>query len=91
MPLYLLLPPFKGIHLQVGEVPVVVPCRCRTMLVGIFVYLNSFVFIATIISKSPHCESILGIVGATGAVGKEIVGCLERRGFDVDQLRIFGT
>jgi len=33
----------------------------------------------------------IGIVGATGAVGKEIVGCLERRNFDVESLRIFGT
>ena len=33
----------------------------------------------------------IGIVGATGAVGKEIVGCLEGRGkLDVGQLRIFG-
>jgi len=33
----------------------------------------------------------VGIVGATGAVGKEIVGCLERRNFDVESLRIFGS
>lgn len=33
----------------------------------------------------------VGIVGATGAVGKEIVGCLEKRSFPVGALRIFGS
>mmetsp|Transcript_20007 Transcript_20007/g.43353 ORF Transcript_20007/g.43353 Transcript_20007/m.43353 type:complete len:409 (+) Transcript_20007:111-1337(+) len=33
----------------------------------------------------------VGVVGATGAVGKEIVGCLEKRSFPVDNLRIFGS
>lgn len=34
----------------------------------------------------------VGIVGATGAVGKEIRSCLEDRGkLPVDQLRIFGS
>lgn len=33
----------------------------------------------------------VGVVGATGAVGKEIVGCLEKRGFPVNNLRIFGS
>jgi aspartate-semialdehyde dehydrogenase len=33
----------------------------------------------------------VGIVGATGAVGKEIVGCLEKRSFPVGNLRIFGS
>lgn len=33
----------------------------------------------------------VGIVGATGAVGKEIRQCLEKRGFPVGQLRIFGS
>jgi Semialdehyde dehydrogenase, NAD binding domain len=33
----------------------------------------------------------VGIVGATGAVGKEIRSCLENRGFPVSQLRIFGS
>mmetsp|Transcript_55817 Transcript_55817/g.83159 ORF Transcript_55817/g.83159 Transcript_55817/m.83159 type:complete len:159 (+) Transcript_55817:68-544(+) len=33
----------------------------------------------------------VGIVGATGAVGKEIVGVLENRGFPVSDLRIFGS
>jgi hypothetical protein len=33
----------------------------------------------------------VGIVGATGAVGKEIRSCLENRDFPVDQLRIFGS
>lgn len=33
----------------------------------------------------------VGIVGATGAVGKEIVGVLEKRSFPVANLRIFGS
>jgi hypothetical protein len=33
----------------------------------------------------------VGIVGATGAVGKEIVGVLEKRSFPVGSLRIFGS
>jgi Semialdehyde dehydrogenase, NAD binding domain len=33
----------------------------------------------------------VGIVGATGAVGKEIRSCLETRHFPVDKLRIFGS
>ena len=33
----------------------------------------------------------VGIVGATGAVGKEIIGCLEKRSFPVEGLRIFGS
>ena len=33
----------------------------------------------------------VGIVGATGAVGKEIRQCLEDRNFPVEKLRIFGS
>lgn len=33
----------------------------------------------------------VGIVGATGAVGKEIRQCLEKRNFPVEKLRIFGS
>lgn len=33
----------------------------------------------------------VGIVGATGAVGKEIVGCLENRDFPASSVRIFGS
>ena len=33
----------------------------------------------------------VGIVGATGAVGKEIRQCLEKRSFPVETLRIFGS
>lgn len=33
----------------------------------------------------------VGVVGATGAVGKEIVGCLENRDFPTSSLRIFGS
>jgi len=33
----------------------------------------------------------VGVVGATGAVGKEIVGVLENRDFPVSKLRIFGS
>lgn len=38
------------------------------------------------------CMSLsVGIVGATGAVGKEIVGCLENRDFPASSVRIFGS
>lgn len=33
----------------------------------------------------------VGIVGATGAVGKEIVGCLNKSSLEVSSLRIFGS
>jgi aspartate-semialdehyde dehydrogenase len=33
----------------------------------------------------------VGIVGAKGAVGKEIRQCLEKRNFPVDKLRVFGS
>lgn len=33
----------------------------------------------------------MGIVGATGAVGEEIVGCLEKRGFEVSELKLFAS
>ena len=34
---------------------------------------------------------VVGIAGATGAVGKEILECLEKRQFPVKSLRIFGS
>lgn len=33
----------------------------------------------------------VGIVGATGAVGEEIVGCLAKRGFLVSELKLFAS
>jgi len=33
----------------------------------------------------------VGVVGATGAVGKEIVGCLDKSSLSVERLRIFGS
>jgi len=33
----------------------------------------------------------VGVVGATGAVGKEIVGCLNKSSMNVSELRIFGS
>ena len=33
----------------------------------------------------------VGICGATGAVGKEIIGVLEKRGFPVKELHLFGS
>mmetsp|Transcript_16109 Transcript_16109/g.19678 ORF Transcript_16109/g.19678 Transcript_16109/m.19678 type:complete len:167 (-) Transcript_16109:468-968(-) len=33
----------------------------------------------------------VGVVGATGAVGKEIVSCLNKSSLDVSKLRIFGS
>jgi len=44
--------------------------------------------------RSPPSLSMtysVGIVGATGAVGKEIRECLENRDFPVRTLRIFGS
>jgi aspartate-semialdehyde dehydrogenase len=43
-------------------------------------------------SSSTSLNYSVGIVGATGAVGKEIRQCLENRGkLAVDELRIFGS
>lgn len=44
-------------------------------------------------SSSSSLDSYtVGIVGATGAVGKEILGCLENRGIlQIDKLRFFGS
>lgn len=33
----------------------------------------------------------VGIVGATGAVGEELVGCLDRTGFKVSELKLFAS
>lgn len=33
----------------------------------------------------------IAIVGATGAVGAELIGCLERRGFPVGQLKLLAS
>ena len=33
----------------------------------------------------------IGIVGATGAVGRQMIQCIEERGFDVDELRLFAS
>ena len=42
-------------------------------------------------SSSSSLLATVGVVGATGAVGKEIIGVLENRNFPVDELRIFGS
>ncbi|KAL3810928.1 hypothetical protein ACHAXA_001101 [Cyclostephanos tholiformis] len=46
---------------------------------------------ATTITRMSAGSFNVGIVGATGAVGKEIVGVLEKRSFPVGNLRIFGS
>ena len=33
----------------------------------------------------------VAIVGATGAVGAELIGCLERRGFPMERLRLLAS
>src|SRR5947209_13212655 len=33
----------------------------------------------------------VAIVGATGAVGSELIGCLEHRGFPLSRLRLFAS
>jgi len=50
------------------------------------------------IFQTSHSESevmnnplTVGVVGATGAVGKEIIGCLNKSSLYVDKLRIFGS
>ncbi|GMI04467.1 hypothetical protein TrVE_jg7488 [Triparma verrucosa] len=43
------------------------------------------------VQSNTHLDAVVGVVGATGAVGKEVVGCLEKRDFPVDKLRIFGS
>jgi hypothetical protein len=42
-------------------------------------------------STSLSMALTVGIVGATGAVGKEVKECLETRKFPVEKLRIFGS
>ncbi|HLJ38165.1 MAG TPA: hypothetical protein VKT54_07130, partial [Steroidobacteraceae bacterium] len=34
---------------------------------------------------------VVAIVGATGAVGVEMIGCLERRRFPLKELRLFAS
>jgi len=34
---------------------------------------------------------VVAVVGATGAVGKELIGCLERRNFPLSKLRLFAS
>ena len=47
---------------------------------------------STATTTSTKLNYSVGIVGATGAVGKEIRQCLENRGIlEVDKLRIFGS
>ena len=41
-----------------------------------------------------HCRAaspVIAIVGATGAVGLELMGCLERRRFPLSELRLFAS
>jgi aspartate-semialdehyde dehydrogenase len=33
----------------------------------------------------------VAVIGATGAVGRELIGCLERRGFPLSRLQLFAT
>lgn len=42
-------------------------------------------------SKLTADGRIIGVVGATGAVGEEIVSVLHRRGFPVKELRLFSS
>jgi aspartate-semialdehyde dehydrogenase len=42
-------------------------------------------------SDQSHHAPAVAIVGATGAVGVELLGCLERRDFPVSELRLFAS
>jgi aspartate-semialdehyde dehydrogenase len=41
--------------------------------------------------NQPRREPVVAVVGATGAVGAEILGCLERRRFPLSGLRVFAS
>src|SRR5579872_385960 len=42
-------------------------------------------------SPSSTAQPVVAIVGATGAVGIELIRCIERRGFPLDELRLFAS
>src|SRR5215470_3342443 len=42
-------------------------------------------------SSGRSAAPVVAIVGATGAVGVELLGCLERRGFPLAELRLFAS
>jgi aspartate-semialdehyde dehydrogenase len=41
--------------------------------------------------SDPTAAPTVAIVGATGAVGSELIGCLEHRGFPLSRLRLFAS
>lgn len=40
---------------------------------------------------SPSFRTVVAIVGATGAVGRELIGCLEQRDFPLSELRLLAS
>jgi aspartate-semialdehyde dehydrogenase len=42
-------------------------------------------------SARPSSAPVVAVVGATGAVGVELIGCLERRNFPLAELRLFAS
>jgi aspartate-semialdehyde dehydrogenase len=42
-------------------------------------------------TRQPLRNPTVAIVGATGAVGQELIGCLERRNFPLSKLRLFAS
>ena len=42
-------------------------------------------------TQHPDRPPVVAIVGATGAVGAEFIGCLERRNFPLFRLRLFAS
>lgn len=81
---------FAGISPRRASSSSFVPVRSTT-------FLSSSAVTRRPIHNTPSSLSLqmssytVGIVGATGAVGKEIRQCLEKSDFPVEKLRIFGS
>ena len=68
-----------------------VPTLKRTASSALSTRSNNNIISQMTMSSSAASSYTVAIVGATGAVGKEIRSCLEKSSFPVDKLRIFGS